>query len=280
MRVIERFSQSKSGDPAGGEDIVFVSADYAAVIDGATSIGNGPFPAVSVGRKAAELIRDELHRLPREADAAEAVFRLNAVILNYYVQSGGLEEAKRNHLYRCGASVVIYSDYKRQIWRVGDCKALIGAREWNSEKRLDTMLAEIRACFLESELRRGKTPDELLEHDTAREYLHEMLARQIDFQNAAEPSPYNFEVLDGFLRDPAAIELFDVSQDVETIVLATDGYPVLCPTLAESEAGLARILREDPLCFREFKTTKGVYTGRVSFDDRSYLRLDVSGTAV
>jgi glycerophosphoryl diester phosphodiesterase len=279
MRILERFCMSKFGGPDGGEDIVFVNSDFAAVIDGATSIANGPAPAVSVGRTAAELIRDELGMLPRGSDAAEAIFRLNRVISNYYTRTGRLEDARRDHRYRCGASAVVYSDYRRQVWRVGDCKALIGPREWNSEKRIDTMLAEIRACFLESELRRGKTREQLLERDTAREYLHEMLARQIDFQNAADPSPFNFEVLDGFFHDPGAIEIFDVPRDTDRIVLASDGYPAVFPTLSESEAELARILREDPLCFREFKTTKGVYKGRVSFDDRSYLCIDISKPA-
>lgn len=53
------------------------------------------------------------------------------------------------------------------------------------------------------------------------------------------------------------------------------GYPVLQRTLADSEAKLEEVLEQDPLCFRMYKTTKGLVEGNVSFDDRSYLRFRV-----
>lgn len=278
MRIVERLNISKKGRAEEGEDIIFVSDDFAAVIDGATSVAGGNPADVPAGRKAAELIRDELKRLPREADAAESIRRLDSAIGEFYTRTGRLEDARRNYAYRCGASVIIYSDFHRQLWRVGDCKALIGTEEWEGGKLVDHLLSELRSCYLESELRRGKTIENLLAHDTAREYLREMLVRQMEFQNAAEPSVFNFEVVDGFFRDPAAIERFDLPAGTGSVVLASDGYPVLRPTLAGTEDELLRILRDDPLCFRKFKTTKGVYSGNTSFDDRSYLKIDVSGS--
>ena len=57
------------------------------------------------------------------------------------------------------------------------------------------------------------------------------------------------------------------------IVLASDGYPRLMPTLRESEKELECLLAEDPLCIGDNIATKGLKVGQKSFDDRSYIRL-------
>ena len=56
------------------------------------------------------------------------------------------------------------------------------------------------------------------------------------------------------------------------IVLASDGYPFLKPTLAASEAALAEQIANDPQNIRSFIATKGIVEGNKSFDDRTYIR--------
>ena len=63
--------------------------------------------------------------------------------------------------------------------------------------------------------------------------------------------------------------------DKSSIVLASDGYPVLKGTLAESERELSEILKNDPLCYKVYCSTKGLKKGNVSFDDRSYIRFSL-----
>ena len=58
-----------------------------------------------------------------------------------------------------------------------------------------------------------------------------------------------------------------------SVVLASDGYPRILPTLAASEEALAGLLAADPLCIGPLCGTKGVRPGNVSFDDRAYVRL-------
>ena len=89
---------------------------------------------------------------------------------------------------------MVYSEYHREVWRVGDCPLMIGTERIDTRKAWDNLLSELRACFLETELRRGKTIEELQIFDTSRAYLEEMLSRQIVFQNADEPSPYNYDL--------------------------------------------------------------------------------------
>ena len=59
------------------------------------------------------------------------------------------------------------------------------------------------------------------------------------------------------------------------IVLASDGYPSLCSTLAQSEQRLKEQRLSDPLNIRSFKATKAFASGFNSFDDRAYIRFKV-----
>ena len=59
------------------------------------------------------------------------------------------------------------------------------------------------------------------------------------------------------------------------MVLASDGYPCLCDTLAESERLLSDLLHSDPLCIGTHCATKGWMEGSFSFDDRSYISFTV-----
>ena len=65
------------------------------------------------------------------------------------------------------------------------------------------------------------------------------------------------------------------AKEQDEIILSSDGYPFLKDTLAESEEQLSNILHNDPMCFRLFKTTRGVIEGNLSFDDRCYCRFRV-----
>ncbi len=81
-----------------------------------------------------------------------------------------------------------------------------------------------------------------------------------------------FSVVDGFDIPMEKVKVVKVPTGHE-VVMATDGYPFLLPTLAESENALTRLLATDPLCISEYLATKGVMEGNVSFDDRAYIRL-------
>ena len=67
--------------------------------------------------------------------------------------------------------------------------------------------------------------------------------------------------------------LFQVPKGVSQVVITSDGYPRILPSLQQSEDLLARLLAEDPLCIGPLRSTKGVKPGNASFDDRAYLRI-------
>ncbi len=177
---------------------------------------------------------------------------------------------------RATASMIVYARKQRQVWNVGSGQALIGFQRYNNTKLIDDLLADVRSFFIASELKNGKSEFELSYIDTGRELVEPLILRQMLFQNAAEPSVWNYYELDGFFKNPQGINVMDIPEQVSSLVLGSDGYPEIFPTLTQTEEFLKQILKDDPLCYKRYKATKGLKQGNVSFDDRSYIRLDIS----
>ncbi len=68
---------------------------------------------------------------------------------------------------------------------------------------------------------------------------------------------------------------YSIVEASHSVVLASDGYPILKATLQESEESLARHLADDPQNIKEYVATKGLVEGNLSFDDRAYVRLTI-----
>jgi hypothetical protein len=272
LEVIEQYFNSKTGDLADCEDAIFFNENFAAVIDGVTSKSARRWDGKTSGQVAARLVLETLPRLAPDVAAPHAFDLLNQAFRALYTKLGLTAELEKNPVERCAACVLIYSRYYRQLWSVGDCQALVAGRVISQSKVSDNLLANVRAFYLETELLLGKTVEELRENDTGRDFIFPLLQRERLFQNNTASPEYSSWVVDGFL-DPARVRVIDVPPQAGVIVLASDGYPALLPTLDQSEKRLAEILARDPLLFREFKATKGLKKGQVSFDDRSYLRL-------
>ena len=229
-----------------------------------------------------ELIRETVLGLSPGIDAAGAVREINRRIRTCYEERGILEDMRAKSEERFTAVLALYSDVRKEIWLVGDCQALLNGRLIHDEKEVDRIFCEMRALLIHAELARGKTEADLLAHDTSREYLMDLLRMQTKLQNTPRKSEFSYYAIDGFewegleLEGPeteAALRIIPVSEPHGEIVIASDGYPRLFSSLEETEAYLADLLREDPLCYKKYRSTKGCYAGNLSFDDRAYIRL-------
>lgn len=78
-------------------------------------------------------------------------------------------------------------------------------------------------------------------------------------------------------RDARRIRRSDRDSDEPTeVVLTSDGYPVVLPTLRESEAALARLVRDNPAAIGElWAIDKSARAGSNASGDRAYLRIIV-----
>ena len=113
------------------------------------------------------------------------------------------------------------------------------------------------------------TKDELLTHDKARESIIPQLVEEMKMQNVT------YAVIDGFPIPRQKVKVIPLDFSPWTIVLASDGYPFLKPTLEASEQALAQQRLTDPLNIETFKATKAFMQGNNSFDDRSYIRFSI-----
>ena len=85
----------------------------------------------------------------------------------------------------------------------------------------------------------------------------------------------SYSVIDGFHIPRQHVRIITLDFRPWEIVLASDGYPYLCPTLEESERRLLEQRKEDPLNIGTFQATKAFRPDFNSFDDRAYIRFTV-----
>ncbi|OJJ23461.1 hypothetical protein BKI52_03610 [marine bacterium AO1-C] len=272
--IIENKLIGKTGDLQLCEDQVVVTNHFAAVIDGASSKTEVTYREKSTGRFAADLLKSAIHRLPEDATFEQACDFLTYSFAKYYHKENTYEHLEKNPIERPTASVAIYSDYQQEVWLIGDCQCLVGKKSHIRQKRADQVIASVRALYLELLLQSDDfTIPSLQTYDLSRDYIIPLLKTQISYQNSTSNHPFRYSVVDGFPIIDVNTAVISLGQNTKPIVLATDGYPKLYSSLEKSENYLQKILEKDPLCYKEFQSTKGLYEGNISFDDRAYLKI-------
>ena len=287
MKIIESSIIGKKS-PEACEDGMVVTDDFIAVIDGSTSktpkhlnpdMKNGRYAMMLIS----EYIREEL-----KADASVDDFcqGVTAYIYNKVYEKLGVEERLKEHPEeRLTASAILYSRTRNEVWMVGDCQAIIDGKLYENGKPYEQEIARKRVELIEQ----GLSPAE------ARKQIEPLL---IEAMLSGQNQTYT--VIDGFPIYREGVKVVSVSDSCSVqdsvpasdsvfcsdsvsasgtffvssseIVLASDGYPFLEPTLAASEAALAEQIANDPQNIHSFIATKGIVEGNKSFDDRTYIR--------
>lgn len=263
MKIIEKSIIGKNADPTLCEDGLFISDDFIAVIDGATAKTHELFSGKTGGRVAMEIIISALGKLNKNAEKDDAFTFLNSQLSELY---------SINPKGKAAACIIIYSKAHNEIWSCGDCQCIINDTLHLNEKEIDVIASKARALFLEIALLSGKTERELLENDVGREFIKPIIENQDIFENGN--GRFAYEVLNGKNLRLDLIKTYTVSGG-DTVVLASDGYPILKNTLEDSEKELEMVINNNPLCNKGYCSTKGVAPGNKSFDDRAYIKFIV-----
>lgn len=274
MKIIDEFIQGKNTDESLCEDGIFKSDSFIAIIDGATSKSKVPINDKSSGRFAMEKIKEALSVLNAKENAFSAMKFISDHLAQSYKNLDIYEKLEKAPIERATASMVVYSKIQKELWLVGDCQAFINDKFISNNKKIDEVLGEARACFIQSELISGKTIEDLLLEDTGRDFIFPMLQRQGIYQNNPIQTEYSYGCIDGINLLEDGIKIYDAS-NAKSIVLASDGYPKLFNTLNKSESYLEFIIKNDPLCFKYHKSTKGLQKNNKSFDDRAYIKFKI-----
>ena len=268
MKIIEKCSISKKNKTIENEDMVYYNDDFCVVVDGATSKSQELIFGKTGGRKAAELIIELFeNNFISKYDPADAVIK---IIRDRFDDFSKKNKLSLRNIHLC-ASVLVFSNNFKQIWSVGDCQYSINGKKYFEKKKIDQLFSEVRSVLIRCLIKSGYNEKELLEKDISRIHLEKMLLLQQLLENSNDEYGYSVLSCEGEIPK---VSITNVEKGDE-IVMATDGYPFLCNTLDESETELDRILNEDPLMYKIVKSTKGVYAGNISFDDRTYIRFIV-----
>lgn len=271
--TVEEYFLKGKKSPETCEDGIIVTPYFAAVIDGATAKSDYSLNGEKTGRLAMKLALDAIRSFPRDISAEKAINQISQKIYDFYVEHNLLDELKEHPGKRLTANGVIYSFDRNEVWQIGDCQCIIGNMYSSNEKEIDRIMAEARAAMNEIALLNGSTIEELEENDPGRKLIYPFLEQQAILQNNPNKNiQYAFPVFDGFPINMDQIKIFPVGE-VKEIILSSDGYPHLFPTLKKSECFLMDIIKNDPLCIRQYKCTKGIIKGNCSFDDRAYLKI-------
>lgn len=287
MKIIESSIIGKKSQEAC-EDGMVVTDDFIAVIDGSTSKTPKHLnPDMKNGRYAMMLISEYIQEeLKADASVDEFCQGVTAYIYNKVYEKLGVEERLKKHPEeRLTASAILYSRIRNEVWMVGDCQAIIAGKLYENGKPYEEKIARKRVELIEQ----GLSPAE------ARKQIEPLLIKaMLSGQNQT------YTVIDGFPIYREGVKVVSVSDSCSVqdsvpasdsvpcsdsvsasgtipsssseIVLASDGYPFLKPTLAASEAALAEQIANDPQNIHSFIATKGIVEGNKSFDDRTYIR--------
>lgn len=225
-----------------------------AVIDGSTSkTAVRLHPTMSNGRYAMTIVRNFIRTMPAEMTLADFLQGVTEKIAEVY--NGVVPPSEE----RLTASTVVYSKKRQELWMVGDCQCMVDGKLHTNEKPSESVIAHHRASLIQQ----GMLPA------AAREAIVPMLIKSMH-----EGQNISYAVFDGTPVYLAGVKVIDC-RGVAEIVLASDGYPFLYPTLEATQKALSEQLLHDPQCIDTFVATKGLVEGNTSFDDCAYLRFEV-----
>jgi len=258
----ECFIQGKTGNPDVCEDMIVECAHFCAVIDGVTSKTGRLYDGKTGGRLAAELLAQEIRRFDPWETAISALEKLDLAVRE--VNRSNSKEPDTS----VQACVILYSKARREVWNYGDCNCMINGAGVDHGKQVDDILGRLRALVIAAHLKQGGKEEDILQRDIGREAILPFLKLQSVFAN--DDSCFGYPVINGTGIREQFIKCYPVAVG-DHVVLASDGYPKLFPTLKESEEYLQYILQADPLAYLENVQTKMLTKGNLSFDDRAYL---------
>ena len=264
--VIEYSCIGKTGNDNECEDIIVQGEHFYAVIDGVTSKYPVTYGGKSAGRYCAELLQNAILSLDKNAECLTALEALSNDVKKAYGEDDITNENKMQ------ACVIIYSKQRREVWCYGDCGLMINGRAFDHSKIIDKLMENLRAFTVSVYLAEGGDENTLYENDIGRESILPFLKKQAIFAN--KDHYFGYGVIDGTEINEKFAKVYKVNKG-DRIILASDGYPKLFPTLKETEKYLEAVLINDPLSINENKQTKMKKRENLSFDDRAYFSFTV-----
>ena len=289
MEIVESYLKSKMGKDDGGEDRLVLGPRFFGVVDGATDKSGLNWGTQKVPRKGgyvlANIVKEVLESdYISDKNYAEILDIINEKI---HLAAKSVDIDLSNESNRSDVGFAVYDAKENKMVYIHDCNfAFIGkdgdfTAHYN-EKPLDSLTGSIRSAVANWYSQNGVDP--FANGDLARKAIQPGLDKQLSIQNQGFESDEEwffgvpkklvaYKTINGF---PTTLDTHSVPQNTSEIVLSSDGFNVLKPTLDETLSVLQNQMKKDPHCIDELKSTKGLVEGNISFDDASYLRVRLS----
>lgn len=268
FHVAEAFTASKTGVDDDNEDTYADGPDWTVVCDGASDRSGYRLDGRTGGWHVSRLIAEVFTAAGPRARPCDLIAAINARYADLFgdtVDPGAAE--------RPSAVFAAFNKTTGMIVRVGDITWTNGTDVFEVRNKVEAVHVAMRSTYLRMLLADGATVDGLLAEDPAREIIGPSLRREVALRNRRDVGDLAFAAVDGRLIPGKFIETFTIDHSTRDVVLASDGYPLVLPTLSDTETYLRDDLQRDPLRIGAHAGTKAPAPGFVSFDDRTYVRL-------
>lgn len=207
--------------------------DFVAVIDGSTSkTATRIMPGVTNGRLCMQLISQYIRHADSGLTCKGFCDGVTASVRSHYDESL-LSRLECHPEERMTASCIVYSRHRHEVWMIGDCQCMVDGTAYENPKPDEAAIAGKRAAIAQGMLDNGvATVDGLRGNDLARQAIIGELIESMGNQNKT------YAVVDGFSIPASKVRIIRIPRTAREIVLASDGYPHLKPTLDASEEAL------------------------------------------
>lgn len=265
IEILEKFIKGKISEQTC-EDAFFVSDDFVAVIDGVTSKSDFMYNGKTTGKITAEIIYEIFKTIKRETKLQEIIQLINQKIREFY-QAVEFPYSKKEKGLQ--AACIIYSDYYREIWMIGDCQAYVDGKVYFNQKKSDVVLSDMRSLILH--ILKAENADWEYAQEEGRRQIEPWILKANVFANKPE-SQYGYAVLNGEEIPEILIKKIKLDKHQHKVIFTSDGYPDIKENLKLTEEYLKTILEMDAACCEMYLSTKGIKGGQKSFDDRTYIK--------
>jgi hypothetical protein len=269
--VLEAFCETSKGSPDKNEDRLVMTDDFVAVIDGATA--SGSIDGIPGGIVAAEAIAGVIRSMQSEISARAFVDQASAALdarLGGRIAHGQM---------RPSAAVVVWSRFRNEIWRVGDCHFRIDENIFSGEKEIDRIAYSFRCAVIQARLALGLTSiEEERAIPTMQQPFAPLVTIQHAFMNVESDDPLCYGAIDGRFVPDHLIEIHS-SEGSRDIILCSDGFFSPPATLSAGLASLAALKVNDPLIIATGQGSRPFAIDCDLFDDTTYVRVGIQQRA-
>lgn len=267
--VIESFTESTTPGTDPVDEIV-VHEHFAALVSSASVPGQADVGSETAGRFATRTLAKAILTLGPGTGPNRFSTRLTNV-LGAAAEASGIGD----NLIWPAASVVCLSVPRREIWRIGTSSIAINSKVHYGTKTVHQAANAFRAVVNAANHEKGMPVSAIRRDDPGAKAAHAIYDAQPYLIN--KQGRWGYGAVNGWPVPLKYIEIFELPPGPCSVILASNGFPEVRPTLGETLHRLQTLQSEDPAGMdRLWMMGTTLSPGDKSMADLAYLRLSVA----